>query len=282
MNKTVEKAYAKINLTLDVIGKRKDGYHEMQMIMQQIDLFDEIIIKDSDSFQLTSSSGEIPLNNTNLVFKVYQQIKQLKNIEQPIHIHIDKHIPIAAGLAGGSADAAATYIALNRHFDLKLSIDEMMKLGVNLGADIPFCIYGKTALAKGIGEKLERLKNFSKHRIIIINPGYKVSTPSIFAELNLNQIIKRPNLDKALDAIEQDDIKALAPHMHNVLGEVTEKQHPDLKKIIKELENFGALKAMVSGSGPTVFGIFSDEVLAKKCYDKFKTKYPIAIFTKTL
>jgi len=282
MNVTKEKAYAKINLTLDVLGKQSTGYHEMEMIMQQIDLYDQIIIEDSEVFQMTSSSKELPLKEDNLVFKAYKQMQEISKIEKPVHIHIEKNIPIAAGLAGGSADAAATYLALNRHWKMDLSLDELIKLGVQIGADIPFCLFGKTALAQGIGEKLTRISSFKDYSILIVNPGYGVSTPKIFQNLDLQNIKKRPNTKLALESIDSGNLELLIQSMHNVLGDVTTRIHKDLIDIIDEIESNKALKAMVSGSGPTVFGIFENEDTAQIAYESMKNKYPIVIISKTI
>lgn len=282
MNVTKENAYAKINLTLDVLGKQSTGYHEMEMIMQQIDLYDQIIIEDSEVFQMTSSSKELPLNEDNLVFKAYKQMQEISKIEKPVHIHIEKNIPIAAGLAGGSADAAATYLALNRHWKMNLSLDELIKLGVQIGADIPFCLFGKTALAQGIGEKLTRISSFKGYSILIVNPGYGVSTPKIFQNLDLQNIKKRPNTKSALESIDSGNLELLIQSMHNVLGDVTTRIHEDLIDIIDEIESNKALKAMVSGSGPTVFGIFENKDTAQIAYESMKNKYPIVIISKTI
>lgn len=282
MKKTQKKAYAKINLTLDVLSKRDDGYHEMAMIMQTINLSDRITIVDSDVFEITTSSSKLPIGEDNLVYKVYSQLKKLRPKAKPINIHIEKNIPIAAGLAGGSADAAAMYEALNEHWDLGLSIEEMIEYGVKLGADIPFCIFKGTALAEGIGEKLTRLKDFKDHSLLVVNPGYGVSTVDIFKALDLKNISKRPDTKNAMKAIEQNDINALTKCMHNVLGEIAISDHSDLLDIIAKLEKLGAIKAMISGSGPTVFALFENENSLNDCYKEIKDDYEIVIKSKTI
>jgi 4-diphosphocytidyl-2-C-methyl-D-erythritol kinase len=282
MKKTQKRAYAKINLTLDVLRKRDDGYHDMAMIMQSINLCDRITVEDSEKFKLTTSSSKLPIGEDNLVYKVYNQLKMLKPEVKPVSINIEKNIPIAAGLAGGSADAAATYEALNEHWNLGLSIEKMISLGVKLGADIPFCIFKGTALAEGIGEKLTRLKSFKDHLILVVNPGYAVSTPSVFKLLDLKVNHTKPDTREAIKAIEDGDLEKLVKSMHNVLGDVTESEHKDLRVLMDSLESKGALKAMISGSGPTVFALFDDEDKLESCYRDIKDEYATVIKSKTI
>lgn len=250
-------AYAKINLSLDVLRRKEDGYHELRMIMQQINLKDILTIKEiEEETFITSNSEKVPLDSSNLVYKAWKLIGEAFNINKNVHIHIEKNIPIAAGLAGGSSDAAAVLKGLSILWDLKLDENKLKDLGLKLGADVPYCIVGGTALAEGIGEKLTVLKNFSNKLILIAKPDIDVSTQFVYKNLDLKNINNHPETDKLIDSIEKNDLLYLSNNMINVLETVTIKKYDIIEKIKNAMIKYGALGSLMSGSGPTVFGIF--------------------------
>ena len=254
------KAYAKINLGLDVTGKRDDGYHLVRMIMQNIDIYDTLTFKDNESGEitLTCSREGIPTDGKNLICKVAQQLKAEYGVTRGVDIHLDKVIPAAAGMAGGSPDGAAAYHALNELWDLGMSVEDMCRLAVKLGADIPYCIKGGTALSEGIGEVLTPLKDLSDCSIVIAKPGIDVSTGWVSTELDNSTTVDHPDIDAIRKTIEGGDIKGMCSLIDNVLEPVTTAKYPVIKEIEKILEDNGAVGAFMTGSGPTVFGIYED------------------------
>lgn len=258
-------AFAKINLSLDVIGKKSNGYHEVRMIMQQVDLKDNIYIKERDEgIKIECTNPKVPTDSSNLVYKAYDIIKRKFNINKGVEIKIEKNIPMAAGLAGGSSDCAQVLIGLNKLWNLGLSEKELMEIGVKIGADVPYCIMGGTALAEGIGEKLTKIKGLKEGHILLAKPNIDVSTAYVYKNLEISEIKKHPDIDKIIKDIEKD-IYSLSKDMVNVLETVTIKKHPEIKKIKEEMIFNGALGSLMSGSGPTVFGIFDDIDKAKEC-----------------
>jgi len=272
MNQIDLKAMAKINLGLDVVGLREDGYHEVRMIMQNVRLFDKIhmqIVNEEGIFIKTNLSF-LPINENNLIYKAAKLIIDEFEIRKGVSISLEKRIPVAAGMAGGSADAAATLYGMNSLFRLGLSLEELMERGVKIGADVPYCIMRGTALSEGIGEKLTLLKPVPKAYVLIAKPPISVSTKMVYQALDSKEIVNHPDIDGIRAAIEASDIKAIAKKLGNVLEEVTVSEYPvicDIKNIMKEN---GALNALMSGSGPTVFGLFEDENAAKVAYKKVK------------
>lgn len=282
MKKITIDAHAKINLSLDVLSKREDGYHELEMIMQQLELKDIVTIEEIDSgFNLTSNSQEIPLDETNLVYKAYKLMADTFNINKGISIHIEKNIPVAGGLAGGSADAAAVLKGLNTLWELSLNEKELMEIGLKIGADVPFCIMGGTAFAEGIGEKLTRLNRFSDRLVLIANPGLNISTAYVYQNLKLDKIVDRPKTEDLLKYIEKGDTKNVAVNMKNVLETVTIEKHPILDDIKEQIISYGALGSLMSGSGPTIFGIFNDLEDMERCAENLREKIKTVIKTKT-
>lgn len=272
MKKIVMDSYGKINLGLDVLYKREDGYHEINTIMQQISLKDTLTIEENkDDIILQCNKSDLPLDSTNLVYKAWEKLKEKTNIKRGIKITIDKQIPIAAGLAGGSSNAATVLKALNFLWELGLKEEELMSIGVEIGADVPYCIMGGTAYAEGIGEKLTPLKAFKEKSILLVNPGIGVSTEYVYKNLKLEKS-PRVNMKKIILDIEMDNIKSLGENIKNVMEEVVIKEHPIIKQIKKEMKEYGALGALMSGSGPTVFGLFDDKDKANYCKDKFIRK----------
>lgn len=264
---TIE-SYGKINLALDVLYKREDGYHELNTVMQQISLKDKLIFKEIDSGIKVESRGlKIPLDSTNLVYRVWEHMKNLTGIEKGIHITIEKNIPVAAGLAGGSSNAAATLKALNHLWNLNLSLEELMKIGVQLGADIPFCLLGGTALAEGIGDILTPLKSFNDVHILLGNPGIGVSTEYAYSKLQLEE---KGDIDisKLVSCMDTKDLKCVGSCLENIMEHPIIEENPIIKEIKNNMLASGALGTLMSGSGPTVFGLYKDETSIIKAKEK--------------
>ncbi|MDE7307129.1 MAG: 4-(cytidine 5'-diphospho)-2-C-methyl-D-erythritol kinase [Lachnospiraceae bacterium] len=271
------RAHGKINLGLDVIGKREDGYHNVRMIMQQVGLYDGIDIKrlglctDGKRYiDIETNLRYLPVNENNLAYKAAALLMDEFDIQESIHIKIKKLIPVAAGMAGGSSDAAAVMKGLNRMFGLRLSKKELMERGVKLGADVPYCIMGGTALAEGIGDILTPVRDIPPCYIILAKPGINVSTRVVYSELNVDKIEHHPDIDGLIRGIQINDLYAMTKKMGNVLEEVTEKMYPVIKEIKQTMLSLGAINSMMSGSGPTVFGIFDEKDTAKQAYDSLK------------
>lgn len=266
------KALAKINLGLDVLGKREDGYHDVRMVMQTIYLYDNITIQRTKEPGITLESNLyfLPNDEGNIAYKAAKLLMDEFQIQDGVHIILDKHIPVAAGLAGGSANAAAVLVGMNRMFSLGLGEADLKERGVKLGADVPYCIMRGTVLAEGIGEKLTRLAPLPKCYILIAKPGVSVSTRMVYEKLDELHITEHPNIDGVLAGLENQDLKMIASTMGNVLEQVTIDTYPVIEKIKDAMKEQGALNAMMSGSGPTVFGIFEDRQTAKKAQRRLK------------
>ncbi|MBS4535142.1 4-(cytidine 5'-diphospho)-2-C-methyl-D-erythritol kinase [Clostridium sp. D2Q-14] len=276
-------AYAKINLSLDVLRKREDGYHEVNMIMNQIDLKDEVTLTEiKSSIRIECTNPKVPTDSSNLVHKAYSIITDKFNIKRGVKIKINKKIPMAAGLAGGSSDCAQTIIGLNKLWDLNLNQIELMDIGAKIGADIPYCIMGGTALAEGIGDKLTQISDFSDKYILIVKPNIDVSTSDVYKNLNLNDVKNHPDTESMIRAIHDDNIYKVANNMINVLEVVTMKKYPIIEDIKKKMIDKGALGSLMSGSGPTVFGIFDDYEKGRDCELWFKKIIKDVLFTKTI
>ena len=270
------KSRAKINLSIDVLGKREDGYHLVEMIMQTIDLYDIINIteNDIDEININSNSLDIPLNKNNIVYKAAEVLKERFNIKSGLNIFIQKNIPVAAGMAGGSCNAAAVLVGLNKLWNLKLSEKQLQEIGLTLGADVPFCISGNAALAQGIGEELTYIKGLPKDTsILICKPNLFVSTKDVYQGLDLDNIKDRPDNKLLIKCLEEGNIKVLSENMVNVLESVTSKMHEEILDIEKVMLDNNALGSMMSGSGPTVFGLFEKEEDAIKGKEKLLKKY---------
>ena len=268
MNSITLKSRAKINLSIDVLGKRQDGYHLVEMIMQTIDLYDliEINEKDNDQITIKSTSDEIPLDCNNLVYKAANLIKKTFNINKGVEIHIKKNIPVAAGMAGGSSNAAAVLVGLNKLWNLNLSNQQLEKIGLKLGADVPFCINGGAVLASGIGEELTPIKGLTKDVCILVcKPDLFVSTKEVYECIDSKDIDKRPNNKFLIECLKNEDTRQLAENMFNVLEGVTMDKHPVIQQIKDIMTNNRALGAMMSGSGPTVFGLYENREDSVKC-----------------
>lgn len=277
------KAYGKINISLDVVGKREDGYHLLRMIMQTIELYDLITVdKAKEGINITCNKTYIPIDERNLAYKAAKLFMDTYGIKSGADIDIKKNIPVTAGLAGGSTDAAAVLKAMRTIFKPDIEDEELMNLGLKIGADVPFCITGGTALCEGIGEKITSLNAFKNHILVIVKPHFGVSTKEVYQNLDINKIYKHPKTEEIIKAVENDDLKQVAYLMKNVLENVTLRKHYILKNIKNEILRMGSIGAMMSGSGPTIFGFFDDMLKAAYCYDKFKEKYNEVFITRTI
>ena len=268
------KARAKINLGLDVLGKREDGYHEVRMVMQTIGIYDRLILTKipEEEIRITSNLAFLPVNENNLIYKAIKLLKDEYHFPGGVSVDLNKFIPVAAGMAGGSTDAASTMFGVNRLFGLNLSLGKMMELGVRLGADVPYCVMRGTALAEGIGEKLTRITPVPHMWILIAKPQINVSTRLVYEQLDMGGIQKHPDIDGIIRAIEAQDVVRIAQSMGNVLENVTVPLYPVIETIKQDMLSHGAINAMMSGSGPTVFGIFPDEQTTLACQAFLKKK----------
>lgn len=277
------KAYGKINIALDVIGKRGDGYHLLRMIMQTVNIYDELEFKKAENgIHITSNKDFVPRDSRNLVYKAIDLFCNTYNIEKAISVHIDKNIPVEAGMAGGSADAAATLRAMRDLYRPQVKDEELMALGVKIGADVPYCIKGGTALCEGIGEVITQLKPFKDKILVVVKPNFGVSTVATYKSFKLSEVEQHPKVDELIIAMERDNLSYVATNMMNLLEQVTLKEHKEIAEIKEFMNREGALGSMMSGSGPTVFGFFDDENKAKAVAEKLKEKYLEVFVTTTI
>ncbi|MDE7322699.1 MAG: 4-(cytidine 5'-diphospho)-2-C-methyl-D-erythritol kinase [Lachnospiraceae bacterium] len=266
MDKLLLKARAKINLALDVCRRLENGYHEVKMVMQTVDIYDELEFKkrnDPDIILSVNSRDYLGDLENNLIFRAAKLMRQRYGIQQGIEIKLKKNIPVAAGMAGGSTDAAAAMTAMNEMFGLGLTRQQLMDSALELGADIPFCILGGTALAEGIGEKLTPLPPPPEAYLLIVKPPIMVPTKWVYDRLHANELQSHPDIDGMVDALKQGDLNGIASRMENVMENVTEKAYPIITDIKKMMRGNGAVNAMMSGSGPSIFGIFLEESAAR-------------------
>lgn len=267
MDRLELRARAKVNLGLDVCRRLENGYHEVKMIMQTVDIYDELVFqkrKDPDIILAVDSQDTLGDISNNLIFRAAKLMKEYYGIKEGIEISLKKHIPVAAGMAGGSTDAAATMVAMNELFELGKTKEELMELAVRLGADIPFCILGGTALAEGIGEKLTSLPAPKQAVLLVAKPDIMVSTKDVYENLHVEEIAKHPDIDGMIQALKDGSLEGVITRMENVLENVTIQLHPVISEIKEVMKAKGAMNALMSGSGPTVFGIFQTEEDAKK------------------
>jgi 4-diphosphocytidyl-2-C-methyl-D-erythritol kinase len=268
-----EKAPAKINLTLDALYKRDDGYHELEMVMTTIDLADRIDlieIPNRSTISLESSSGLVPQDERNLAYMAASLLKRKMGIDRGVRIRIFKHIPVAAGLAGGSSDAAATLRGLNRLWKLGLSLEELAEIGAEIGSDVPFCVYGHTAIAKGRGEILIPIPAPPACWVVLAKPTHGVSTSEVFRALKVDQIEHHPQTSAMVAAIQTGDYEGMIKHLGNVLETVTMSRYPEVSRIKQKMIQFGADGVLMSGSGPTVFGLVKHESRARRIVNSLK------------
>lgn len=277
------KARAKINLSLDVTGKRPDGYHDLRMIMQTVDLYDSVYLEIADSdIEVVSSSPYAPGGPDNTAYKAAKLIFDEFSIKSGIRISVTKRIPVAAGLAGGSSDAAAVLKGMNQLFSLGLGDEELMSIGKKVGADVPYCIKGGTMLAEGIGDVLTPLEPLKNVDIVLIKPAVGVSTQWVYKSLKLENITKRPDTGILVKSIEDRNIDILAKSMVNVLETVTIARHPVIASIKDRLIREGAVGSAMSGSGPTVIGIFRNRFVARRAFESFRSFKGERFITKTI
>ena len=282
MKKAKVTGYAKINLVLDVLRKREDGYHEVAMVMQAIDLADTVILEEAQRNWLHTDNKHIPPNMNNLAMKAVVLMQERFPQIAPLHVTLQKEIPVAAGLAGGSTDCAAVMLGINEMYKLGLSLEELEKLGAELGSDIPFCMGGPTALATGRGEKIEALPHCPQLYFVLVKPSFGVSTPKVYGNLRVAEISEHPDVNRCIQALEAQNGAAVLNSMGNLLEYSTFELQPEVKKLKESMIEAGCDHVLMSGSGPTVFAAFDDEMRAQSYYQKIKEEYPGAIFARTV
>jgi 4-diphosphocytidyl-2-C-methyl-D-erythritol kinase len=253
------------------------------MIMQRVEIYDLINIdKIKNGIILECNRHYIPLDGRNIVYKAAKLFLEEFNINSGVKINIEKNIPVAAGMAGGSADAATTLIIMKELFNIDVSLEKLKELALKLGADVPYCIEGGTALCEGIGEKITYLKPFKDKIVVVVKPPFGVSTKDVYAMLDVNKIFVHPNTNLLIKSIEEENLELVSKNMKNVLENVTLRKHRCIKELKEGMLRMGALGALMSGSGPTVFGVFDDMLKAQRCYDKIKRSYREVFITRTI
>lgn len=275
MEQIRKNAYAKINLGLDVLRKRADGYHEVKMIMQTVDIYDTLTFtkREEPGILLKTDKEELSEGTDNLIYKAAACLINKAGISQGVEIVLQKRIPIAAGMAGGSTDAAAALTGLNELFSLDYSLEKLQKLGVTLGADIPYCLMGGCALSEGIGEILTKLPPPPQCNLVIAKPDINVSTKFVYENLHAESLTYHPDIDGMTEAVRAGSLKGITDRLGNVLETVTVREYPVIDKIKTLMKNAGAENALMSGSGPTVFGIFTEKKDAESAAEQIKAEY---------
>lgn len=277
------KAHAKINLSLDVLGKREDGYHTLKMIMQAIQLHDTITVHEIPTgVEIMCEAPYVPNNSSNIAYKAAEAMLQKYGLRAGVRVEVSKRIPVAAGLAGGSTDAAAVLKGINTLFGLGIDPAELMQLGKTIGADVPYCIMGGTALAEGIGEELTPLAAPVNIPVVLVKPRIGVSTVWVYKNYKSEKVKERPDSQILVSALKSGDTRTMAANMKNVLESVTQEKYPVIATIKSELIRLGALGSMMSGSGPTVFGVFEDEEKAEYAFNKMRNSQHECILTHTI
>ena len=268
------KAYGKINLGLDVLRRRDDGYHEVRMIMQTVGIYDRIdlIYKETPGITVETNLYYLPDNENNLVYKAAKLLMDEFHVQKGVHIRLRKYIPVAAGMAGGSSDAAAVLFGVNKMFSLGLTTEQLMDRGVKIGADVPYCVMRGTALSEGIGEILTPLPVPPQCQVLIAKPGISVSTKFVYENLHANELRpeQHPDIDGMMEAIKQKDLYGIADRFGNVLENVTIPAYPVIQEIKDLMLEQGAIGALMSGSGPTVFGLFTNPKAAAKAHEEMR------------
>ncbi len=268
------KAYGKINLGLDVLRRREDGYHDVRMIMQTVGIFDrvDLIWKEEPGIQVETNLYYLPTNENNLVYKAAKLLMDEFQVQEGLLIRLRKFIPVAAGMAGGSSDAAAVLFGVNKMFRLGLTTEELMERGVKIGADVPYCILRGTALSEGIGEVLTSLSPVPQCQVLVAKPGINVSTKFVYENLHANDLRpeQHPDIDGMIRAIKAQDLQGIADKLGNVLETVTVKEYPVIQEIKDKMLEFGAIGSLMSGSGPTVFGLFTNPKVAQEAYEELR------------
>ncbi len=282
-SRAILKSYAKINLTLDVLGKMENGYHEIESIMQTVNLFDLIIVDRTEfGITITTNLKFLPTNEKNIAYKAAEIFFEYTGISGGARILMHKNIPVAAGLAGGSGNGGGVIVALDALYNTKLKKEEILELAGKLGADVPYCTIGGTMLCNGIGEKLTAIPKLKKHIVLMVKPPVNISTKDIYDYIDTVEIKSRPDTNAMIDAIEKDNIDEIAENLSNVMEEATIRLHPVIGGIKKKMIMNGAKGALMSGSGSTVFGLFDDYDKAKSCHDSFAMFYKDVFLTHTI
>ncbi|MDO5689577.1 MAG: 4-(cytidine 5'-diphospho)-2-C-methyl-D-erythritol kinase [Tissierellia bacterium] len=281
MKEMIMDSYAKINLALNVLDKRADGYHNIETIFQQIDLRDGMYLRiQPGGFQFSCDYRKLPTGEGNTIFTAWNLMKELYSGDPGVRVHLEKNIPIAAGLAGGSSNAATMIKALNELWELGLSVEEMCQIGIRIGADVPFFFYSNTAYGTGKGEELTPLKNFAGRKLLVVNTGYGVSTKSVYDNIDRAPTVDA-NFDALIQGIESENDELVYPHMVNRLEAVTTHFNPDISEIKMDMIRLGARSALMCGSGPTVFGIFDHVSKLENAFFYFKDKYNLVYVCET-
>ena len=282
-NRAMARSYAKINLTLDVLNKREDSYHNLKTVMQTVGLSDLVIVdKTNYGIKLTTNKKFLPSNSKNIAYKAAAAFFEKTKIKGGAKILIHKNIPIAAGLAGGSGNGAAVLAALNMLYSNPLTEEELCRLGATIGADVPYCLMGGTQLAEGIGDILTPLKSLSRYWVLLVTPPIAVSTPQVFGEFDSIEKEIFPDNDAMLKAIDEADFYGICKNLKNSLESVTVRQHPIIGEIKEGMLSDGAVNSIISGIGPTVFGFFDDFNKAKQAHDNFSLQYKDVFLTTTV
>lgn len=274
MQQTTQKAYAKINIGLDVLRRREDSYHEVKMIMQTVNIHDDLTFERTaqPGIRIQTDHEELPVDQNNLIYKAADLLMREKGIAEGVKVTLTKRIPIAAGMAGGSSDAAAAMRGLNQLFDLGYTTEELQRLGVKLGADIPYCIVGGTMLSEGIGEILTPLPTPPACCLVVAKPDINVSTKFVYENLHADSLTSHPDIDGMIDAIKEGNLQGITDRLGNVLETVTVKEYPVIEEIKELMRQEGAENALMSGSGPTVFGIWLDQDKAAQAAQKIERR----------
>lgn len=272
MDTITRKAYAKINLGLDVIRRREDGYHEVKMVMQTVDIYDSLTFtkKEEPGIRVTTDKEELPGDESNLIYKAAKLVIDTYALKEGIEINLKKNIPMAAGMAGGSTDAAAVFHGMNSLFSIGMTNEDMCRLGVKIGADVPYCIVGGTALSEGIGEILTKLPDAPLCFLLVAKPDIDVSTKFVYENLHADSLKSHPDIDGMVQAVKAGSLKGITDRMGNVLETVTVKEYPIIQQIKEIMIKAGAHNALMSGSGPTVFGIYDTQDKALKAYEELE------------
>ena len=282
-NRAIAKSYAKVNLTLDVLGRLENGYHEVRMVMQPLNLFDLILVKKASAGIIIKTNNPVlPCDNKNIAYKAAELFFEETEIRGGVSINIKKNIPIAAGLAGGSGNAAAVLCSLNLLYNAELTDEKLLEMGLKLGADVPYCIKNVTSLAEGIGEKLTTLSQIPGVPVVLVTPPVSISTAEIYKRIDSAENPASIDTDGMISAIKDSDIKKIGDKLLNVMEIVTIKDCPEIADIKEKMLKFGALGSVMSGSGPSVFGIFPDNKSAKQAADYFGMKYENTFLTHTI
>ena len=280
MKTLTRNAYAKVNLALDVLRRREDGYHDVCMIMQNLSLYDTLTftMEEADALAITLSCDKefVPCDERNLIYKAIVLMGETYHLTGNIHVELVKRIPVEAGMAGGSTDCAAAFHAMRELYGLDVSDQELMKLGVKLGADVPYCIMAKTALSEGIGEVLTEVAPLPDCYVVVAKPTISVSTKMVYENLHANELQHHPDVAGMIEALKQGDLSGVASRMENVLETVTTKLYPQIEEIKQTMKESGAENAIMSGSGPTVFGLYREKAIAEQAAEKIRQQYGLS------